>query len=72
LGTTRYRELVLKIQTCDKSPLNNPFIPVYFNGIQKGDYWTFCYPDSLYDKSMYFTIQETTHIDMLSRYIGFK
>ena len=71
LETDNYSELVLKMQIFNKTTFNLPNL-VNFNGIKKGNCWTFCYPDTLYDKSVSFLIQETTHIDTLSRYIGFK
>jgi len=49
----------------------NPPNFVKFNGIKKGNSWTFYYPDTLYDKSVSLTIQDTTHIDLI-RYIAFK
>jgi len=73
LGANNYRELILGIQIFNNSIFNGP-TPVYFNGIRKGNCnsWIFCYPDTLYDKSVDFIIHETTQIDTLSRYIGFK
>jgi len=73
LEANNYRELILGIGIFNNSTFNDA-TPVSFNGIRKSnsDCWTFCYPDTLYDKSVYFTIHETTQIDTLSRYIGFK
>ena len=71
LGTNNYRELILRIQTFNNSTFNDPNL-VKYNGINKGNSWNFCYPDSLHNKSVSFVIQETAYIDTLSRYIGFK
>ena len=71
IGTNNYSELILKIQVFGNNAMSPPNF-IYFNGIRKGDFWTFCYPDSLYDKSLIFIIKGTTHTDTLSRYIGFE
>ncbi|MCL1934328.1 MAG: TlpA family protein disulfide reductase [Candidatus Azobacteroides sp.] len=69
LETNDYIELILRIQ-CHNKP--NPDYDMYINGFRNDNFWTFTYPDSLYDKSFSFTIQEPTHIDTLTRYISFK
>ena len=66
LEPNNYRELVLEIQ----SHLNPN--PLYIKGVRNDNYWAFCYPDTLYDKIVSFTIQENTHIDTLLRCIGLK
>jgi len=73
LRENNYRELIFIIGIFNNSTFNDA-TPVSFNGIRKDNCncWTFCYPDTLYDKSVYFIIHEATQIDTLSRYIGFR
>ena len=69
LENNEYKEFVLRIQCYDRP---NPIYSIYFDGVRDGNTWTFTYPDTLYDKSIAFTVDEPTGIDTLTRYIGFK
>ena len=71
LGTTQYKKLTLRVQ-CYNKP--NPDYDMRFPGFQNGKIWSFCYPDSLYDKSFSFTIEDAAYNnnDTLKRNIGFK
>jgi len=69
LENGEYKELVLWIRCQDKP---NPDYDMHFDGLRDGNLWTFAYPDTLYDKSLYFSIQEPTYTDTLSRYITFE
>jgi len=68
LGTNNYKELILKI-LLDNRP--NRHYEIFFNGFRNDNSWTFTYPDTLYNKNVQFTIQESVSVDT-PRYVGFK
>ena len=69
--TNKYEGLTLKIQGY-RPPYGDAYkYARYFEGLKKGNSWIFSYPDSLYDKSEYFQLEDIICEDT-ERFIKFK